>query len=175
MALEFGGEQITPPDFGNESASPIPERPLKLSVKNLVNITTDVNDWYMMGVQVDIEPAVLKRIEEKDPAVEKRKLHMFEHWLSTDETASWDKLATALDNMHKYKLLATRIRNIHRGTYRITAPLKFKRHFGTELLFSLYFKRQLYLLGLGATYTWSYFFCSEFSAKPTWNYYFLAR
>ena len=47
---------------------------------------------------------------------------------------------------------------------RITAPLEFKRHFETELSFSLYFKRLFYLLGLGghislgATYTWSYFF-----------------
>ena len=34
---------------------------------------------------------------------------------------------------------------------RITAPLEFKRHFDTELVFSLYLKRLLYLLGLGAT------------------------
>ena len=34
---------------------------------------------------------------------------------------------------------------------RITAPLGFKRHFDTELLFSLYFHRLLYLLDLGAT------------------------
>ena len=33
---------------------------------------------------------------------------------------------------------------------RITAPLEFKRHFDTELVFSLYLKRLLYLLGLGA-------------------------
>ena len=34
---------------------------------------------------------------------------------------------------------------------RITAPLEFRRHFETEFVFLLYFKRLLYLLGLGAT------------------------
>ena len=34
--------------------------------------------------------------------------------------------------------------HVHTLKVGITAPLKFKRHFDTELLFSLYFKRQLY-------------------------------
>ena len=124
--MEFGSESVsfTPRPTGATCLQPraTPEeldlctgtpRDTKLTVRNLVNQTTEVNDWYMMGVQVDVEPTVLKEIEETCPmSVNKRKTELFDHWLRTDVEASWEKLATGLDDMQTHKVLAERIRKI---------------------------------------------------------------
>ena len=55
------------------------------------------------------------------------------------------------ESLEKKLFRRTRVAVPSTVNLRITAPLEFKRHFDTELLFSFYFKRLLYLLGLGAT------------------------
>ena len=80
-----------------------------LSVKNLFNATSEVHDWYTLGIQLDIKPCTLKDIQSNGLSQDNRRQEMFDVWLQSDPNASWEKLIHALDNM-KYCCLAVSVK-----------------------------------------------------------------
>ena len=54
-----------------------------------------------MAVQLDMGFATLKRIEERNQEISDRINSTMETWLETDSKASWKKIVTALNAIHK--------------------------------------------------------------------------
>ena len=55
-------------------------------------------DWKSLGIELDIDPAKLSEIERNyDKRVNDCRMSMVEFWVNSDTSASWNKLATALE------------------------------------------------------------------------------
>lgn len=55
-----------------------------------------INDWYNVGLQLDVKSDTLSEIEKSDPDFHTRKRKMFKAWLDSDPDASYHTLARAL-------------------------------------------------------------------------------
>ena len=71
-----------------------------LSLKNLTNALHEVDDWWGLGIQLDIDCHELKKIVEGHSIVERRKSAMLQFWLDKDIQASWETLLVSLDKMN---------------------------------------------------------------------------
>lgn len=82
-----------------------------LSMKNLMAALNDVPEWEELGIELGIEWFKMKEIKKNRNHCEPRlcKADLLDHWLENDLQASWERLASALDNMGK-KVVAQRIR-----------------------------------------------------------------
>jgi hypothetical protein len=69
-----------------------------LNVRNITQALRDVNQWHSLGVALGIAGHKLEAIGLDNPNQTQRcKFDLFGLWLRTDVTASWAKLAAALD------------------------------------------------------------------------------
>lgn len=83
-----------------------------LSVKNLINATVEVHDWYSLGIQLDIKPYTLKGIQSNCVSQDNCRQEMFTIWLRIDPNASWEKLIDALEKM-SYHCLAQSVKKTY--------------------------------------------------------------
>ena len=79
-----------------------------MDVKNLVNITEDVVDWFGLGTQLEVKHSRLKKIRLEHDTEDRRRCEMINTWLNTDPEASWEKLSDALMRVD-HCVLANRI------------------------------------------------------------------
>ena len=68
-----------------------------LILKNVVNSIETVNDWYGLGLQLDIKDCYLERIRSDRRDIEPCKREMVRHWLKNG--ATWQKLCDALEKI----------------------------------------------------------------------------
>ena len=81
----------------------IPRAP---STKHLLIECESVNDWNMLGTQLDLTPSQLNNIHVTYHAygVDRQKQEMFKVWLKSSPNASWTDLITALRNMDENRV-----------------------------------------------------------------------
>ena len=86
-------------------------------MKNLVTACKNVNDWYMLGIQLGISSSQLNKIRTTYHVhgVERLMVEMFDVWLTSSLDASWMKVITALRNIGQH-LVAKEIQTTI-GTY----------------------------------------------------------
>ena len=56
-------------------------------------------DWYQLGVQLELPPDRLDKIEEDSKGAEKRLCKVLQYWLTNETNPSWDKICEALHRM----------------------------------------------------------------------------
>ena len=87
------------------------------SVRNFFNATTEVNDWYTLGLQLGIKTHTLRDIQQNyGLSQDNRRQEMFDVWLRSDPSASWEKLIDALDTM-EYCCLARSVKTKYADVY----------------------------------------------------------
>ena len=69
-------------------------------------------EWYSLGQALGISNQELENIQKTEANAFKCKAQMFRLWLQNDPVASWEKLATALEDIHKTEL-ANELRSHH--------------------------------------------------------------
>ena len=62
----------------------------------LTNALRELNDWYDLGLQLDIEDYSQEQFSKENQTIEERKRAMLRFWLKSDGEASWEKLVSAL-------------------------------------------------------------------------------
>ena len=84
-----------------------------LTLKNLFNAVVDVDEWHILGIELNIPHYVLKGIEEKYfRDVQRCKSEMLAMWLKREPHASWQTLFKALQRTD-YNRVALRIQTTH--------------------------------------------------------------
>ena len=71
-----------------------------LSLKNLTNALHEVDDWWRLGIQLDIDYHELQKIVEVHSTVEQRKSAMLQLWRDKDVQVSWETLLVSLGKMN---------------------------------------------------------------------------
>ena len=69
-------------------------------------------EWYSLGQALGISVQELENIQKTEPNAFKCKAQMFRLWLQNDPVASWEKLATALQDINKTDL-ASEVQSHH--------------------------------------------------------------
>ena len=69
-------------------------------------------EWYSLGQALGISVQELENIQKTEANAFKCKVQMFRQWLQNDPVASWEKLATALEDINRTDL-ASEIRSHH--------------------------------------------------------------
>lgn len=73
-------------------------------MKQLDTELCEVNDWFILGIQLGVEDHVLQRIEkEKNNDIARCRIDMFSEWLRAGNS-NWLNIVEALKNMRKVKL-----------------------------------------------------------------------
>ena len=75
------------------------EKPVRpLTVKELVAAVSNVHDWYMLGIHLDLKMSQLKDIDVTylKEGLDRKKAEMFDAWLKISPSASWNDLIKAL-------------------------------------------------------------------------------
>lgn len=71
-----------------------------LTEKNLLSRLRFLDDWYNLGLQLDIPKDKLREIEDSHPDKPTRcKEETLDYWLKRGENSSWETLATAVADM----------------------------------------------------------------------------
>lgn len=83
--------------------------PLRLG--ELRTIPVD-EEWYSLGQALGISIQELENIQKTEAKSFKCKTQMFRLWMQNDQAASWEKLATALEEVNKTEL-ANELRSHH--------------------------------------------------------------
>ena len=75
-----------------------------------------MTNWYSLGIQLGIESPVLKRIE-KDCSgdTERCKTETIDIWLHNDSEPTWNRLASAVEDMGGHARVAQTLRANHKG------------------------------------------------------------
>ena len=69
----------------------------ELNEKNILNAIAQVTRWQELGLQIDVPPYKLEEIRLNSSTVAECKIALITHWLNSDDDASWEKLADALE------------------------------------------------------------------------------
>ena len=77
--------------------------PPLLMLGELRTIPVD-GEWYSLGQALGISAQELENIQKTEASAFKCKAQMFRLWLQNDPVASWEKLATALEDINKADL-----------------------------------------------------------------------
>ena len=89
-----------------------------LNVGNIIRILNGhgfyVSKYEELGLQLNVQLNIIKRIESDCQDVQSRLAHVLQHWLDNDPNASWGKLANALESCN-FKKLADIIRSKQTG------------------------------------------------------------
>ena len=68
--------------------------------------------WYSLGQALGMDTEELDNIQKTEANAFKCKAQMFRLWLQKDQAASWEKVATALENINKTEV-ANELRSHH--------------------------------------------------------------
>ena len=71
-----------------------------LSLKNLTNALHEVDDWWRLGIQLDVDYHELQKIAEVHSTVERRKSAVLQLWRDKDVQVSWETLLVSLGKMN---------------------------------------------------------------------------
>ena len=95
----------------NEESANTPVMPwATLSLKNLINALHEVDDWWGLGIQLDIDYHELQKIAEVHSTVERRKSAMLQLWRDKDVQVSWETLLVSLGKID-LKRIAEKIKS----------------------------------------------------------------
>ena len=75
-----------------------------LSLRNLINALHEVDDWWGLGIQLDIDYHELQKIAEVHSTVERRKSAMLQLWRDKDVQVSWETLLVSLGKMNQKRV-----------------------------------------------------------------------
>ena len=78
-------------------------------MREIENELSDVTEWHILAVQLELPPATWKQIEKDYSENKRRKTEVLLWWLQNAQV-SWEKLACALDNMGGYNNVAQKLR-----------------------------------------------------------------
>ena len=81
----------------------------RVQLKDVVNIVKGVVEWYGLGLQLDVPVEKLDAIEAQHLDPEESLRRVLHDWLQLDVTASYAKLANALDAVNR-KVVAEDVR-----------------------------------------------------------------
>ena len=72
-------------------------------MKNLLALCKDVTNWHTLGLHLDLKMSQLGNIEVtyRADGIERKKSEMFNAWLHSCPSASWDDLIAALKKIDK--------------------------------------------------------------------------
>ena len=74
--------------------------PNRFTTMNILRRTSDVVDWKSLGIELGLDPAKLNEIEQNFRGmVSDCRQAMIEFWVTSDTSASWNKLAAALEGI----------------------------------------------------------------------------
>ena len=67
-----------------------------------------MSDWYALGVALRVHPNKLQEIQRSSPqeGIQRWKIDMLQHWLSSTPDASWSMIITALEKIEHHELSA---------------------------------------------------------------------
>lgn len=74
-------------------------------MRNLSSALKDVPDWETLGIRLGVSTARIKEISisrNREPCL--CKMDLLDYWLTTDPDVSWERVATALDEMDVHKI-----------------------------------------------------------------------
>ena len=58
-----------------------------------------VTDWELLGVYLDLPPAILDKVKQESDRVEIRKYKVLTEWLKSTPEASWENIVSVLKMM----------------------------------------------------------------------------
>ena len=67
-----------------------------LTLLNLTNELASVSEWYMLGIQLGVQPHQLEAIKTSSVSVGQKRAEMLHAWLKNSLAASWQNVVTAL-------------------------------------------------------------------------------
>ena len=74
-----------------------------LDIEELNSLPVD-EQWFSLGQALGVSVQELENIQESEASLGSRKSKMFELWIQSDPAASYEKLATALEEINKTEL-----------------------------------------------------------------------
>lgn len=84
------------------------------SVKEVLNETKEVTEWYSLGIQLDIKCDVLDQIGRNyNGDAERCKTEVLKFWLRNTEERTWGRLVQAIDQMGGHAILVQSLRKTH--------------------------------------------------------------
>ena len=86
------------------------------TVQQLFTELSEVDDWFTFGVALGVPVRKLREIETSKPqgGVQRWKVDMFQSWLDSTPTASWEDVIKTLEHVD-HVALATRLRSKYIG------------------------------------------------------------
>eukprot|EP00731_Ephydatia_muelleri_P005953 Em0003g201a len=92
-----------PPATASPSTSKAPPKPYRFTVKNITRELSDVVDWKDLGIKLNLDPATLVEIKHNcHGMIGDCRQAMVEFWVNSDTSASWKRLAAALEGISQY-------------------------------------------------------------------------
>lgn len=77
--------------------------PNHFNIKNILREISGLMEWKSLGMELGLDPAMLGDIEHNcHGIVEDCGQAMVEFWITSDTSASWDKLAAALEAISQH-------------------------------------------------------------------------
>ena len=84
-----------------------------MTLKNLSEELSDVIQWYVLGIKLNLPQSVLAIIEANHPRdIERCRLEMLNKWLQMTPTASWSEIVQALYEMDLHSV-AQKVQQVH--------------------------------------------------------------
>ena len=84
---------------------------VKAKLRDLVVVLREV-DWYQLGIQLEIESHILKKIKRQNLHDELAMLtEMLEYWKDNEEDPSWQKIVEALQRIGGHRNIITEIKS----------------------------------------------------------------
>lgn len=89
-----------------EHAAAIGPHDVELNVRNLTRALQDVTDWETLGVQLGVNPSKIGEIARNHHYRDLHlcKMDLLVHWLQSDGAVSWERMASALDDMNVHNV-----------------------------------------------------------------------
>ena len=76
------------------------KNPIKPVVQDLLRITENLNDWFLLGQRLGLSLLSLQEIEDRNENVKDAKIEMLEKWTQLDNNASMDRLLDIIKSKH---------------------------------------------------------------------------
>ena len=88
--------------------------PYRFTIKNITREIGDVEDWKSLGMNLKLDPTKLSEIEHDCHGVDAEcRQAMVEFWVNSDTSASWKRLAAALEGI-SHHVKAQEVRELAR-------------------------------------------------------------
>ena len=74
--------------------------PIKPVVHDLLRITENLNDWFLLGQRLGLSLLSLQNIKKRNENVKDAQIEMLEKWTELDNNASMDRLLDIIKSKH---------------------------------------------------------------------------